>query len=107
MEPSDNEQAPDDGETRKVTNDEELTPLNWLHDKNLLKGKFDSLNAMKVKFMLFCFQESICLVPKCNHRQIWEMAALDQASHLLKATQSMIRVCPKTTIPLWILLVNM
>jgi hypothetical protein len=39
MEPSDNEQAPDDDAgDRKVSNDEELTPLNWLHDKNLLKG---------------------------------------------------------------------
>lgn len=40
MEPSDNEQAPDDAE-RKTSNgatDEELTPLHWLHDKNLLKG---------------------------------------------------------------------
>lgn len=40
LEPSDNEQAPDDGD-RKASNgatDEELTPLHWLHDKNLLKG---------------------------------------------------------------------
>jgi hypothetical protein len=41
LEPSDNEQAPDDGD-RKVSNgatDEELQPLHWLHDKNLLKGR--------------------------------------------------------------------
>lgn len=40
LEPSDNEQAADDGD-RKASNgatDEELTPLHWLHDKNLLKG---------------------------------------------------------------------
>ncbi|CRK99696.1 CLUMA_CG012969, isoform A [Clunio marinus] len=40
LEPSDNEQTPDTVD-RKVTNgatDEELTPLHWLHDKNLLKG---------------------------------------------------------------------
>lgn len=41
MEQSDNEQTPDD-KNRKVAHgatDEELTPLNWLHEKNLLKGK--------------------------------------------------------------------
>lgn len=40
LEPSDNEQTLDDGD-RKTSNggtDEELTPLHWLHDKNLLKG---------------------------------------------------------------------
>jgi hypothetical protein len=40
LEPSDNELA-DDGGDRKVPNgatDEELTPLHWLNDKNLLKG---------------------------------------------------------------------
>lgn len=45
MEPSDNEQAPDDAGDRKVSNDEELTPLNWLHDKNLLKGDWRSSEA--------------------------------------------------------------
>jgi hypothetical protein len=43
LEPSDNEQAPNDGD-RKVSNgatDEELQPLHWLHDKNLLKGMND------------------------------------------------------------------
>lgn len=41
MEPSDNGQTPDD-KNRKAAHgatDEELTPLNWLHEKNLLKGK--------------------------------------------------------------------
>ena len=41
LEPSDNEQqAPNNGD-RKISNgatDEELQPLHWLHDKNLLKG---------------------------------------------------------------------
>lgn len=40
LEPSDNEQAPVEAD-RKPANgvtDEELTPLHWLHDKNLLKG---------------------------------------------------------------------
>jgi hypothetical protein len=43
LEPSDNEQAPNDGD-RKTSNgatDEELQPLHWLHDKNLLKGRSD------------------------------------------------------------------
>lgn len=44
MEPSDNEQNPDeDTKPVKVSNggtDEELTPLHWLHDKNLLKGNY-------------------------------------------------------------------
>lgn len=47
MEPSDNEQNPDDDmKPVKVLNggtDEELTPLHWLHDKNLLKGKLTFL----------------------------------------------------------------
>lgn len=47
MEPSDNEQTPDDGVDRKVSNDEELTPLNWLHDKNLLKGDLRSIEATR------------------------------------------------------------
>lgn len=41
MEPAENEQMRDD-EERKISNgatDEELTPLTWLHDKNLLKGE--------------------------------------------------------------------
>lgn len=45
LEPSDNEQAPDEAD-RKPTNgvtDEELTPLHWLHDKNLLKGRLHGL----------------------------------------------------------------
>ena len=40
VESSDNDQMRDEDE-RKVSNgatDEELTPLTWLHDKNLLKG---------------------------------------------------------------------
>lgn len=47
MEPSDNEQNPDeDTKPVKMSNggtDEELTPLHWLHDKNLLKGNFQLL----------------------------------------------------------------
>lgn len=46
LEPSDNEQATDDGD-RKASNgatDEELTPLHWLHDKNLLKGNELNVN---------------------------------------------------------------
>lgn len=41
LEASDNEQNGDDsGGARKATaTDEELTPLHWLHDKNLLKGE--------------------------------------------------------------------
>jgi hypothetical protein len=42
LEPSDNEQpvSSEESDQRKITNggDEELTPLHWLHDKNLLKG---------------------------------------------------------------------
>lgn len=51
MEPSDNEQNPDeDTKPVKVTNggtDEELTPLHWLHDKNLLKGNYLTLMLNK------------------------------------------------------------
>jgi hypothetical protein len=39
IESSDGEQAKDE-EERKAIGDEELTSLNWLHDKNLLKGAF-------------------------------------------------------------------
>jgi hypothetical protein len=51
MEPSDNEQNDNDIDSgggtvvnstnsNKMSTDEELTPLHWLHDKNLLKGWF-------------------------------------------------------------------
>jgi hypothetical protein len=53
LEPSDNEQAPDDGD-RKVTNgatDEELQPLHWLHDKNLLKGEMTLQGRFKPIFI--------------------------------------------------------
>lgn len=41
LEPSDNEQTSEevDRKTSNGATDEELTPLHWLHDKNLLKGK--------------------------------------------------------------------
>jgi hypothetical protein len=52
MEPSDNEQAPDDAVDRKASNDEELTPLNWLHDKNLLKGDSRSSEALSSRKLM-------------------------------------------------------
>lgn len=42
LEPSDSEHVKsEDAEHRKISNggDEELTPLHWLHDKNLLRGE--------------------------------------------------------------------
>lgn len=76
LEPSDNEQpssSEDISEQRKITNggDEELTPLHWLHDKNLLKGLrlFLFLCVSVFDLVGFCFtlQASIYRVPKCNH----------------------------------------
>lgn len=69
LEPSDNEQAPDETD-QKASNgatDEELTPLHWLHDNNLLKGKTRANHTFNVDLnSMFFPQESICHV-KCNH----------------------------------------
>lgn len=105
MEPSDNEQMPDDAD-RKATNgttDEELTPLHWLHDKNLLKGKIHTQNNFMRVFCKIAYinsQELICHVLKYQLMQIKEMAddrVLRQ--HRQIANQSTIREFLKITIP--------
>lgn len=62
MEPSDNEQAPDDAVDRKVS-DEELTPLNWLHDKNLLKGDSRSRDTVSSQKLTIVFSRNQFVMP--------------------------------------------
>jgi len=74
LEPSDNEQShiagagDDDANNgdRKILNgatgDEELTPLTWLHDKNLLKGKFVvEIKKLKLMLPLFTFRNQLVM----------------------------------------------
>ena len=64
LEPSDNEQAPDDGD-RKTSNgatDEELTPLHWLHDKNLLKGNLHVCGVLEHGTEMFWLPKIIFFV---------------------------------------------